>query len=244
MKTMSNYRRVQAEGHEIDSEGSWAISYGDMITLLLTFFILFFNTNKHKASEQSVQQALMAKLQSSVTKHKDGVPTSEVAAPQTAGFDDIKAQAQAAPSVDEDLTKKLNAKIMAVGSKIVVEFPNVSFFKSGSTELTKEGKRELAAFATAFLPYAGAQRVIIRAYTDRKKVRVGPGIHRAFKNNMELSALRSVSTAQMLQVSGVPLSRLMPGGFGETRILANGEVDNSLSRKVVLVIEPIPEEPK
>jgi flagellar motor protein MotB len=244
MRTMSNYRRVQTGGHEVDSEGSWAISYGDMITLLLSFFILFFNTNKHKASATSIQQALLAKLQSTLTQHKDGMPATEIAAPQAVGANDIKAQAQAAPSIDEELQKKLGAKVMAVGSKIIVEFPNVSFFKSGNTDLTKEGSKELKAFAEAFVPYAGLQRVVIRAYTDEKRVRVGEGIHRAFKNNMELSVLRAVSTARALQVGGVPLSRLMPGGFGEMRILANGTVDNSLARKVVLVVEPLPEEPK
>jgi outer membrane protein OmpA-like peptidoglycan-associated protein len=61
---------------------------------------------------------------------------------------------------------------------------------------------------------------------------------------MELSVLRAVATARALQTSGVPLSRLMPGGFGEMRMLAGGQVDNSLARKVVLVVEPIPVEPK
>jgi outer membrane protein OmpA-like peptidoglycan-associated protein len=210
----------------------------------LSFFILFFNTSKHKDSAQSVQQALLAKLQSTLTQHKDGMPAAEVAAPKTVGVDDVKSQSQAAPSIDEELQKRLGAKIMAVGSKIIVEFPNISFFKSGNTELTNDGAKQLKTFAEAFIPYAGAQRVIIRAYTDEKRVLVGEGIHRAFKNNMELSVLRAVSTARALQVGGIPLSRLMPGGFGEMRILANGTIDNSLARKVVLVVEPIPEEPK
>ena len=30
---------------EEDSEGTWAISYGDMITLLLSFFVIFYNAD-------------------------------------------------------------------------------------------------------------------------------------------------------------------------------------------------------
>jgi flagellar motor protein MotB len=231
MKALASYRQMHAEGSEVDSEGSWAISYGDMITLLLTFFILFFNTNK-KAESKTVQQALMARLERSLTKHDGGIAPTPVSANE------------AVSSVDEELTKKLGAKVMAVGSKIIVEFPNISFFRSGHTELTQEGAKELKSFADAFVPYAAAQRIVIRAYTDEKRVRVGEGYNRPFKNNMELSVLRAVATARALQTSGVPLSRLMPGGFGEMRMLAGGQVDNSLARKVVLVVEPIPVEPK
>ena len=39
---MKRLKREQEQIH-IDTEGSWAISYGDMITLLLGFFILFFS---------------------------------------------------------------------------------------------------------------------------------------------------------------------------------------------------------
>ncbi|MBL7686769.1 MAG: hypothetical protein JNJ49_01955, partial [Bdellovibrionaceae bacterium] len=44
---------------EADSEGSWAISYGDMVTLLLCFFILFFTVNPNKDQTESVQQELL-----------------------------------------------------------------------------------------------------------------------------------------------------------------------------------------
>jgi len=231
MKALASYRQMRAEGPEVDSEGSWAISYGDMITLLLTFFILFFNTNK-KTESKTVQQALMARLERSLTKNEGGLAPTIVSANE------------ATSAVDEELRKNLGAKVMSVGSKIIGEFPNVSFFKSGHTELTKEGLQELKSFADAFVPYAGAQRIVIRAYTDEKTVRVGEGYNRPFKNNMELSVLRAVATARSLQTDGVPLSRLMPGGFGEMRMLAGGQVDNSLARKVVLIVEPIPVESK
>lgn len=34
-------KKIHSQIHT-DSDGSWAISYGDMITLLLSFFVIFF----------------------------------------------------------------------------------------------------------------------------------------------------------------------------------------------------------
>jgi len=57
-------RRSRVTSHsEIDSEGSWAISYGDMVTLLLTFFIIFFAADKFK-----MQKALKLDLMEKQTK--------------------------------------------------------------------------------------------------------------------------------------------------------------------------------
>ncbi len=47
---------------EVDSEGSWAISYGDMVTLLLTFFILFFSLDSTPQKYTAIQDALVSAL--------------------------------------------------------------------------------------------------------------------------------------------------------------------------------------
>jgi flagellar motor protein MotB len=39
---------------EVESEGTWAISYGDMITLLLSFFVIFFTTDFDKKKMQDM----------------------------------------------------------------------------------------------------------------------------------------------------------------------------------------------
>ena len=60
---MKRIKREKKQTH-IDTEGSWAISYGDMITLLLGFFILFFSLDPAEKKESKISQSLLVTMQS------------------------------------------------------------------------------------------------------------------------------------------------------------------------------------
>jgi chemotaxis protein MotB len=228
---MGALKKVRSHEAEVDTDGSWAISYGDMITLLLTFFILFFSTNKDRDRMQAMESTLAIKLDSSY----------KAQGPQTGA---IQQKSDVAESMGP---QQLNAKVYKVGDRMIVEFPNASFFNLGKVELTKEGTRELHEFVKRYMPYAGNYILGIRAYTDNKKVKKRRG---RFRDNLELSALRSVATMRTLQKLGIPLNRMRLGGYGELNLTA-AELEKAvanepnyntngiaLARKVVLVIEP------
>ncbi|WP_347356461.1 flagellar motor protein MotB [Bdellovibrio sp.] len=195
---------------EVDSEGTWAISYGDMVTLLLTFFIVFFSINPNEQETEYRNGVRMALL-----KHLQGQEDHSVAYDQ--------------------------------GNHILVEFPGISFFDSGKIEMTAAGRTVLQDFIKTYLPYAGQYKVGIRAFTDHKKI--DPRKNHRFKDNLELSALRSISTMRILQGSGIPLERIQVGGYGELTVTAEELAKISsdirapastldLARKIVLVIQP------
>lgn len=228
-------RRRTAEHQEIDTEGSWAISYGDMITLLLTFFVLFYSTNKEKDRLNVMQNSLLLALNKN---------SSEPPAPlKSAGQD---------PTMTEEIRDSLSAKAYKVGSKLIVEFPNVSFFNLGAIELTPQGKEQLDKFVALYMPYAGNYILGIRAYTDNKKVRENSGLR--YRDNLELSALRSLEAMRKLQMKGIPLNRMRLGGYGELNLTAEdlsraiaSTPDYStrglaFARKIILVVEPEPME--
>lgn len=232
--------RPRGETAEIDSEGSWAISYGDMITLLLTFFILFFSTDAQKDRLDQMERDLAIKLDS----------TAKIEERKDARSAFGSTSASRGPAAFEELVgpQQFQAKVYKVGERLIVEFPNTSFFKLGKIELTKDGERELRGFVSKYLPYAGNYFLGIRAYTDNKKVI--PYRNRRFRDNLELSALRSIATMRVLQRMGIPLNRMRLGGYGELNLTASelsraiaSEPDYAnngiqLARKVVLVIEP------
>ena len=47
-------RRKVRRGHHQNSEGSWAVSYVDMLTLLLSFFIIFYSNTQNKDADENL----------------------------------------------------------------------------------------------------------------------------------------------------------------------------------------------
>lgn len=234
-------RRKAAEVTEVDSEGSWAVSYGDMITLLLTFFILFFSIDPNKEKNEAIQQSILATL-SKVT-HAEAIAATDDSGSSVA----LRIGKESGHDIDQVVVNEWGGKIYQVGARVVIEFPLVSFFDSAKTDLTRDGEESLKRFARAYMPYAGTQVLVIRAFTDHRPVIQMPG--RRYRDNLELSALRSVSTMRVLQRAGIPLGRMRLSGQGEftfteeelSRLPADVTAHHakySFARKVVLVIEP------
>lgn len=229
-------RRSYGGAGEVDSEGTWAISYGDMITLLLTFFILFFDLDKNKKHAQALQQSLVAVL----APLKLESPASAAPVNRSMAIGKIPG-----PEIDLTIVEDWGGKIHKKGDKVLVEFPGISFFESGDLRVTAVASRALEKFVRLYTPFAGHYLLGIRAYTDLAVVT--PKHRRHYADNLELSALRGVATMRVLQHLGIPLARMKIGGYGEMHATeaALGRKPSSLaslheplSRKVVLVIEP------
>ena len=217
--------------HEEEGEGSWAVSYGDMITLLLSFFVIYFTTDPVKEQVRKQNTFLALDLESSAGDRISSGSANE--------------------SKDESLLPKLEVaddtsiKVTQQGDQLVVSFGVTSFFASGSTEVSEKGLRLLKLFTNRYLPYASAYRLSIKGFTDSKPVRVQS--NRRFRDNLELSALRSISAMRQLQSAGIPLKKMEIAGAGELKVMAqslpaaSGLTEselNNLSRTVVLVISP------
>lgn len=139
--------------------------------------------------------------------------------------------------IDSDLSKKLKVQSNQEGDKLMVEFPNISFYDSGSYELTKQGQIALSEFSKAIEKHIGIFRLVVRGYTDIKPVRSG---HR-YQDNLELSAFRSISAIRFLSTKGIALENMRIAGFGESGFTNRATEENNLEmqRKVVIVIEPL-----
>lgn len=232
------WKRRYDEHEEVDTEGSWAVSYGDMVTLLLTFFIIFFSTDPKQGTKQRVELkvSLIEAFKNKNLYSSDKGNSTKL----NIGKKDEE-------GIDKETLNKLKGVAHDKGNHIIVEFPYVSFFNSGKVELTQEGIQAIENFVKVYMPYAGNYNIGIRAFADKRAVRNIKT--RKFSDNLELSALRSVATMRVLQKAGIPLSRLKTGGYGELILTAkeleeipaekrapSSELD--LARKIVLVIEP------
>lgn len=219
------------EEHENDE--LWAISYGDMITLLLSFFVIFFSTDFKKNQNDKMDDHLMSSFKITDIALSKKYPKSEASDKLNKSFENV-------PKFE--LLK--NAKITKFDDRLLVTFDNLNFFESGATEPNQNGDETLKAFAVKYLPYAGMYKLSIKAFTDKKPV---TNKHR-YKDNMELSALRALAALRIMQKAGIPLNRLEIAGYGEmdklknfideNKILKLSQKEiNDISRTLIIIIK-------
>lgn len=211
---------------EEESEGSWAVSYGDMITLLLSFFVIFFTTDLKKEQASSLNSYMSFSME-----ELKNIP--------------VELMKKDAQNLDVKRLEGLDIKVHQIKDKVIISFGRFSFFKSGQTELRSEGKLILNKFVEKYLPYAGTYSLSIKGFTDKTKVSLSP--HKRFRDNLELSALRSISAMRVLQKSGIPLNRMEIAGAGEMSLIQQIITDsnsltvnelNDYSRTIMIVISP------
>lgn len=220
---------------ERDYEGSWAISYGDMVTLLLLFFVLFFSIDSKKINLNLIQESLLAKLaDNNIAKTMN------------------QSKANTLPSVQVDKlllqdSSNTQFKTTKINSKIIVEFPEISFFNAGSISITNKGKKALRDFISIYMPYAGSHILNVIGFSDNTPL---VKTKHLYKDNLRLSVLRALSAQEYLQQQGIPLLRMKIAGYGiknkeqikEELSTKNINYDEktllALSRKIILIIEP------
>lgn len=192
MRKKTKLKKIEI--HDSDTEGSWAISYGDMITLLLSFFVIFFSFDFQDEKEKTLEQNAMKNiaLMDTYQEKKSGIHEQE-----SVTIDDLN-------EITTVVKKERDGKL-------VVFFKGANFFNSGATSVNEFGQVLLTKFIAKYVPYAGKFRLKIQSFTDSTPVTEGR--HR-FKDNVELSALRSISVMRYLQTNGVPLNRVEIGGKG------------------------------
>ena len=219
------------EEHENDE--LWAISYGDMITLLLSFFVIYFSTDFKKDKIDKLDAHLISNFKMLELDKNKGLPPIAETLGQGKKFED-------APKFE--LLK--NAKITKIEDRLLVTFDNMMFFKTATVEPTSEGRETLDAFAKKFVPYASLYKISIKAFTDKRPVRNGY----RFVDNMELSALRALAALRVLQKAGIPLDKLELAGYGEMNKLyslitpeklksLSAINQQDISRTVILIIK-------
>jgi len=223
--------RRQSDHPDGDHNSNWAISYGDMITLLLAFFVMFFSVDQssEKAEIKSLAQMVEEEFQ------EERQPAAE-----TSWGRSSESERGNFIGIDSNLSKELEVSTAIKGNRLVIEFPKVSFFKTANYELTEDGEKALQKFASVFTKFSGQLRLVVRGYTDNRPVKK-KNQYGKFSDNLELSSLRAISALRVMESNGIPFSLMRIGGYGETD-KSKEELDAeqlALDRKIVLVIEPL-----
>jgi chemotaxis protein MotB len=209
-------RRDTAAAPKAEGAGGmrWLLTYSDMITLLLCFFIIMYALSsvqkyKYEALVQALRAAFNGK-QITVTKIQDHKRAPEK----------LHTQATINPSLrDEKLYRQLKAAIAAMhdqGKIVLYRLPYGIDMVFLQGILFQEGRASLNAAADHPLTVIGniIERVpnalVIQGFTDSLPIDT-PEYH----SNWDLSAVRAARVADYWTAAGISPHRMMLEGFGQ-----------------------------
>lgn len=229
------------EGENEDESQDWLVTFADMSLLLLTFFILLFSMSnldpkRFTDSFTSVRKALGGK--------DSELTTSSINLDDAALVESVVLQKQLIESqrkIFSDIRTFLNRKgvegiVGAVFDEgvITIRVPAGVLFDSGQIDLKPEAEAVLKDLKDIFVQ-RNDQDINIRGYTDD----VPPAPGGRFKDNWEISALRSVNVLRFFLRQGIEDSRLTATGLADLNpLFPNSSADNrAKNRRVEFVLE-------
>lgn len=190
----------------------WLISYADLLTLLIGFFVLLIAASPVKLSRFEKMAAALS-----------GGPDAPLV--------DLKEK------VDEMVQKEGLADQVVTREDLEglgIEFKDALLFDSGSADLRPSAMAVIDKVARLVEAIPG-RPVMIEGHTDDVPVRLG-----RFQSNWELSSQRAINVLSALESSGVDRARMSVRGFADTKPLSKtGELEErrAANRRVVIRVE-------
>lgn len=252
--------RSRHEHEDHVNHEAWAIPYGDLVTLLLAFFVVMYavssvNEGKYRVLSDSLTAAfrgtpktmepvpvgnkpLKGKADDTLSGMKPNqamkFPDREQAPPPE---EDAALQAQLR-KMSQDLQEAMQVlidqdmiRVHRAPSWVEVEIKTDILFPSGSAEIEAAAVAILDRLATIL-----AERpypIRIEGHTDDRPIRTAQ-----FPSNWELSAARAARIVRLFEQRGILPSRMVVAGMGENQPVADNDSPQgrNRNRRVALVI--------
>lgn len=206
-----------------DEDGAWLLTYLDMMTILLTLFVVML-------AYSTFQPDKFTRFKQSVSEEISNGP--KPAQPKPAVVDPVAQLAQrlARQLLQAGLGDAVKMEIE--DRRLTLQMQEQILFASGHAELNEQGIRLLDRLAPAFM--APGQMISVEGHTDNIPINTG-----IFPSNWELSVSRASRVVRYLADHGVPGNRLRAIGYGDTRPLADNddEQGRGVNRRVSIVID-------
>jgi chemotaxis protein MotB len=231
------------ENEEKENSERWLLTYSDLITLLMIFFIVMYtmskvDSEKYKSVSQSLNSVMGGSTGGSIAGTGGGSIIGTIGASGT-GTGSEPTEEDRMNTIKSDVTKYLddnglkdNVNVEISERGLVIQIDNSILFDSGKDEIKDEARRRMILLGNILKETEGYIRV--EGHTDNLPIH-----NSKFKSNWELSSARATNVVELLEeVSGISPERLSAVGYGEFRPVGdnNTEEGRSQNRRVEIVI--------
>lgn len=240
----NNNQIPEAEEEVAEGAPEWMVTYGDLVTLLLCFFVLLFSMSK-------LEQQKFDKIAESLKRHigKDKVPEegtrlgllmkpSESQEVEEKAVDELGNMVQKImEEIDSEVKEFVFANNLAgqVNTKIdekgyVITVSDVILFRAGSATIEPVALPLLTKIKELLNKFE--YQVRVEGHTDNTPINTV-----MFPSNWELSTHRACQVLRFLISEGIPPTRLSAEGFAEFRPIADNSTleGRGTNRRVEIV---------
>lgn len=200
----------------IEDDQEWMITFVDLITLLLGFFVIMYSLKSADVSKlekvtQSIQEAV-GKVSEDKTEKLD----------YTSFYQNIGEYIK-----NEDLGAHTQIKLTQTGVEVSTE--GSMLFEPGSAELNDNSQELITKIATSLKNESFF--IQVEGHTDSAPIATAQ-----YPTNWELSAARAARVARLLISLGIEPKQLNAVGYADTRLLYPDQPLDAGNRRVILVI--------
>jgi chemotaxis protein MotB len=190
-------KSYQKEDSDIDTN-AWLATYGDMITLLMCFFVIFFSISEVNIA---LFEDLKNGFESDITNKETKSPISLLAKQLDSIYDN---------PVDDNL----DVEVDLLKRGINIRLASKDLFKSGDAQLSRSGRKTVDDIANSLLSIVERYNLTcdIEGHTDDTPIR-----SYKFPSNWELSASRAANVLRQMIDSGIPKEQSRAIGFSDIR---------------------------
>ncbi len=223
---------------------AWLGTYGDMITLMLCFFVMLYNPSEIDPTQlatitQSLQMqetettsggmSLSAGRLSDLGNNINSLPALERG--KSLGLAKKKAVSLLAPVINSN-----KITITSDERGLVISLLSDNFFEEGSAELNIEETRETLLRLSEFFQSSEVKdrRFRIEGHTDNVPV----ADDSIFASNWELSSQRAINVLHYLADYGVDENKFSVAGYADTRPMRSNDTreGQAYNRRVDIII--------
>lgn len=204
-------------------DDGWMTSYLDVLTLLLTLFVLLLSLappgGNDAGSQASVDEASpgaiadlpLASLATGIEPHQSGLQPR---------FDGISIPGVDVSQGQEGVTLRINDNLL---------------FDSGRAQLTGQGRDLVDSLVEVLSAFDG--QVSVEGHTDNVPISTS-----RFPSNWELSSARAIAVVRHLDSQGLEVDRMRAVGYADTQPIASNATaqGRAANRRVELVLRQPP----
>jgi chemotaxis protein MotB len=215
----------------------WLLTYADLITLLLAFFIMMYTFSKRDAGKYAEVASHLKSIFSEGSGilgmgHISGKKTIDLPMQGEKGNESLKKVEEDIRNIEATENTKKSISVFSDERGVVIRVMDMAFFDPGKADLKEGAKAALDGIVPVIIDIDNHIR--IEGHTDDVPISTAE-----FRSNWELSTRRATEVVRYLvEGHSFPPERISAAGFSEFRPIAPNDTpeNRALNRRIEIVV--------